>query len=246
MGFRSDQEGIMDRYLDEGGSWDPHLENTRTFIRESFRESSAGSIAILGSGWLLDLPLENLQKRFNTIYLVDIHHPAQVRKKVGHLEGIELVEEDLSGGALEQVWKWVHGKSQARPEKLIEQLKFSPPLTALKPDIMVSLNLLNQLDILLCDFLQKHRPFRGADLQELRRHIQDAHLAWITQKPGCLVSDIREEITDQNGSREYKNLLYSTLPEGLRNESWWWDFDTLGNYHQNRHTRLEVKALEWC
>ena len=36
------------------------------------------------------------------IYLVDIYHPIQIRKKTAAMSQVELIEEDLTGGAIEQ------------------------------------------------------------------------------------------------------------------------------------------------
>jgi len=60
MGFIKDQEGIMNRYLRESSQWKEHLEHTRKFIRESFAQTEAETVAVLGSGWLLDVPLDHL------------------------------------------------------------------------------------------------------------------------------------------------------------------------------------------
>ena len=64
MGYISDQEGIMKRYLNEQDKWEFHLQNTRQFILDSFKDVQIRNLAIFGSGWLLDLPLEELSKKF--------------------------------------------------------------------------------------------------------------------------------------------------------------------------------------
>jgi hypothetical protein len=81
MGYLRDQEGIMNRYLAESEQWQYHLEKTRNFIAGSFNGSQAESVAVLGSGWLLDVPLEKLRRRFRKIYLVDIHHPPRSERR---------------------------------------------------------------------------------------------------------------------------------------------------------------------
>jgi hypothetical protein len=246
MGFIRDQEGIMNRYLRESSQWKKHLERTRNFIAGSFTHTGAESAAVLGSGWLLDVPLDNLLGRFKHIYLVDIHHPIQIRKKTASLSQVELIEEDLSGGIIEQVWNAPSSpKSTLTQVPDPDQFTWIPPLARISPDVLISVNLLNQLDILLCDYLLKKKHFQQEALVPFRKAIQSFHLEWITGQPGCLVTDIREEVRDKNGAKSSKTLLYTRLPDGIRQDRWWWDFDTLGTYHAESRTRMEVQALEW-
>ena len=246
MGFIRDQEGIMNRYLRESSRWKEHLEKTRSFISGSFRHTGAESAAVLGSGWLLDVPLDDLLGRFKHIYLVDIHHPIQIRKKTASLRQVELIEEDLSGGIIEQVWNTVAGpESDTSNGPDPEQFMWVPPLSRISPDVLISVNLLNQLDILLCDYLLKKKHFQQEALAPFRRAIQSFHLEWISRKPGCLVTDVREEVRDKNGVKSSKTLIYARLPDAIRQERWWWDFDSLGTYHPESLTRMEVQALEW-
>ena len=57
MGYIRDQEGIMNRYIREKMHWDQHLEKTREFINASFSDKSIETVAVLGSGWLVDIIL---------------------------------------------------------------------------------------------------------------------------------------------------------------------------------------------
>lgn len=246
MGFIRDQEGIMNRYMRESSPWLDHLEHTRKFIRESFIQTEAETVAVLGSGWLLDVPLDHLIQRFRHIYLVDIHHPIQIRKRTSAMKQVELIEADLSGGAVEFIWKY-YRENKASPgnDPLTQNLTLSPPLSHVRPDAFISVNLLNQLDIMLCDYILKKKPFQQEQLAPLRSVIQAFHVDWISKKPACLISDIREEVKDKKGQRSSKALLYTRLPDGIRRESWWWDFDTQGTYHPGSRTRMEVQAVEW-
>ncbi|MDF1576395.1 MAG: hypothetical protein P1P86_14495 [Bacteroidales bacterium] len=246
MGFLRDQEGIMNRYIRESSTWHDHLEHTRNFIAGSFQKTDAETLAVLGSGWLLDVPLEQLLIRFKHIYLVDIHHPIQIRKKTASLKQVELIEKDLSGGAIEQIWQLFRAvKNRPQDEDFVDRLSFVPPLEQMEVDALVSVNLLNQLDILLCDYIRKREPFQQQSLDRFRAAIQAFHLEWISEKPACLVTDILEEVKDKKGTISSKALLYTPLPAGARNERWWWDFDTTGTYHPGSRTRMEVQAIEW-
>lgn len=246
IGFIKDQEGIMNRYIRESSLWTNHLEKTRNFISGSFTHTDAQTVAVLGSGWLLDIPLDHLIKRFKHIYLVDIHHPIQIRKKTAAMNQVELIEEDLTGGAIEQIWqRYRENKISLQNGNISDQISMAPPLEHIQPDALVSVNLLNQLDIILCDYIRKQGHFQQESLTPFRTAIQSFHLEWITKKPGCLVTDTVEEVVNKNGEKSSKALLYTELPNGIRRDSWWWDFDSQGTYHPGSRTRMEVQAVEW-
>jgi len=250
MGYLRDQQGIMNRYLRESSNWKEHLERTRAFISSSFKtafpEDNPGeSVAVLGSGWLLDVPLEKLLRRFSQVYLVDIYHPPQIRKKVENMKGVMLVETDLSGGAIEQVWKFTGKKGTRALEDLLESICLKPPLGELSPDAIISVNLLNQLDILICDHLLKKGHNNHDLLDRIRTLIQSFHLQWTTATPGCLITDTKEISTDRQNNESAKSLLFTRIPEGRRREQWTWVFDNSGSYRPGIRSRMEVEAVEW-
>lgn len=246
MGFIRDQQGLMNRYIRESSGWQTHLEKTRHFISGSFHQTEAETVAVLGSGWLLDVPLDDLIRRFRQIYLVDIHHPVQIRKKTAAMNQVELVEEDLSGGAVVQIWELLRNrKKPVQEEMLFGQLDLETPLAGIHPDAFISVNMLDQLDAFLCDYIMKQGRFQQDSLDPLRASIQAFYLDWISKKPGCLVTDTIEEVVDRKGNRSSKRLLYTDLPDGIRHDSWRWDFDTMGTYHHGSRTYMEVQAVEW-
>jgi len=103
MNFLSDQEGIMTRYLKEKENWDEHLEKSREYILKSVGNKKLSTISILGSGWLLDVPLEELTIQFQKVILVDIFHPPQILHKVRNMPRVKTMEMDITGGMIEQV-----------------------------------------------------------------------------------------------------------------------------------------------
>ena len=97
---------------------------------------------------------------------------------------------------------------------------------------------------MLCEFLEKQGYSQKKPLENFRAEIQAFHLKWITQTPGCLVTDTVEVSLDRNGKESLKSLLYTELPEGHRTDHWSWDFDTHGTYLPGTITHMEVKAVE--
>ncbi|RPI42031.1 MAG: hypothetical protein EHM46_05690 [Bacteroidetes bacterium] len=246
LGYPGDQEGIINRYLREGDGWKGHLENTRNFILESFAGSSVGTVAILGSGWLLDIPLEGLRNRFSRILLADIRHPAQIRRKVEGMKNVELVETDLTGGAMEFIWRATGRRQRLSVEEILDNMELSPPEEADGSDFLVSANLLDQLELFLYDYMCRKGYFQHETSDAFRAAIQRSHLAWITSRPGCLVTDIREINRDHKGRETVKELIFNELPSGFRTRMWNWDFDTHGTYQAGCQTVMEVRAIEWA
>ncbi len=245
MGFQRDQEGIMNRYLRERSHWESHLEKTRNFIRTSLPDNNIASVAVLGSGWLLDIPLEELVQRFEKIYLVDIFHPPQIRNKVRNIKKVDLLEADLSGGAIEQLWQITRSKGAITDEHLADEIILVPPLVHLNVDAFISANLLNQLDIIACDFLFKKGYFQQQSPDHLRSRIQAFHIEWITRTAGCIITDTMEINLPDTGEESVKSLLHTELPDGFRSEEWIWEFDTHGTYNTGTLTSMQVQAVEW-
>ena len=129
---------------------------------------------------------------------------------------------------------------------ILDEFKPEKPDLPIKPDGYISLNILNQLDILLVDYLKrKNVRIVNTEIKKFRKTIQEFHLNWISKKPGCLITDVREINQVQDQEAEEKKLLYAELPKAKRVQEWIWDFDLSGNYHPDTKTQMKVKALEW-
>ena len=246
MNFISDQEGIMNRYLREKDHWKPHLDNTRQFILDSFLGKEINSIAVMGSGWLLDLPIEELSKKYKKVLLLDVFHPPQVVKKCSKLKNVTLFECDLTGGGIDFCWELRKKKGEHFESFILDKFKPAKPELPYTPDAYISLNILNQLDIILVDFLEKkNRRITDMEIRRFRKKIQKFHVDWLSEKPACLVTDVTEMVSSAEDETQEKNLIHAELPEGQRNAEWIWDFDLSQTYRKNKETRMKVHAIEW-
>jgi len=244
MKIISDQKGIIDRYISEAGGWEEHLGKTRNFILESVTAARPRSILICGSGWLLDVPLEELAEITPEIWLADIYHPPQVRNKIRKMTGCRLLQVDLTGGAVMAAYAFVkdYGKSGIR--KPLSSISVSVPVLPLKPQYIISVNILNQMDILLADHLKIHIVPGEEELADFRKRIQRNHLSFMANGPSCIITDTEEIIINNKGlETDRRNLLYASLPEGSRYDSWIWKFDSSGSYNKGMITHLLVKAV---
>jgi len=245
MCFLSDQEGIINRYIREEGAWDPHLIKTREFILDSVKGKTIQTIAVLGSGWLLDVPLEELSKQCEKVLLVDIFHPPQIVHKAKAYLNVELIDEDLTGGAVQDVYSLVQNFKRSGKKKPVGKIVSNGFKPEYEVDYYVSVNLLNQLDILIIDYLKKHYIYSEQELHRLRRRIQKCHVDSLPAGKTCLITDYEELIYKENILEIRNPLVHIKLPEGKRKRTWKWEFDSKMEYHKGRKTVFQVVAIDF-
>jgi len=247
LGFASDSEGILNRYYREDGGWNSHLQNTKEFILDSAKDKAKGTVVILGSGWLLDVPLQELASLFERVYLVDIVHSKQIKHKIAKLGNVQIVEYDISGGALEGVLNLVENKKTENSDFLDEiKLKnnnfgLSPEI---KPDFVVSVNILSQLDYFALAYLRKRTTFSNESLTNFKKRIQTAHLSFLPKGKTCLITDFKENIYNDKDIVVRENLVLKVkFPDSQIQKRWKWHFDTHKSYYSDGNTYMNVLAL---
>ncbi len=244
MNFLSDQEGIISRFLNESSNWEPHLNKSREFILDSVRGKNIPLITILGSGWLLDVPLEELEKECNKILLIDIFHPPQILHKIRDLPSVKAIQMDITGGMIEEAYHLVQEFRKTGRKKNITDLTSSGFQPDFKPGFVVSLNILNQLDILIVDYLKKFSVYTGEEIMALRKMIQQSHLDSLRAEQSCIVTDFEERVYDDSRLERVSPLVHVPLPEGKRKTSWEWLFDSQKTYYSGKTTKFNVVAIE--
>ncbi|MBR5959056.1 MAG: hypothetical protein IKZ99_11895 [Salinivirgaceae bacterium] len=239
-GYLKDQTGIRRRYEREQEPWQQHIDNTRRFIVESARKvASHKSVAVLGSGWLLDVPVDELSQMFENVYLVDIVHPEPVKVRARKLGNVHLVEADLTGGAVQMA---VNARSF---QQFVDNLKNIKPDAELSGyDFVVSVNLLNQLDIIMCDYLQERFCVDNQQLEPVRAMVQQRHIDSLPIEKSCLITDYQQIDTDIDGAvTATVNLLHCKLPDVGEKKEWNWLFDTNQRYSVKNNTTFKVMAF---
>jgi hypothetical protein len=244
MNYVSDQQGIIERYLKESESWAQHLENSKNTIIESSKTKNSGNCAVLGSGWLLDVPIDYLSERFDKVYLFDILHPTQIKHKVKKYSNVILVEQDITGGAVNELFESVQLRKIRGSRKELKDIKidgFSYPVPF---DFVVSVNILNQLDILLIDYLKSYNIYTEQELFELRILIQQKHYNSLPDGRTCLITDIEELVFSDNNQIEKTNsLIHINLPDDKVISRWQWQFDHK-DYYPGKDVIFNVVAIE--
>lgn len=245
FGFKNDQQGIMNRYIRESGGWEKHIINTKEFILQSAKLKNKTNCIILGSGWLLDVPINELSKLFDKVTLVDIIHPSQITHKIKKLKNVEIIESDITG-FIEPVYYFMQ---KAKKTKLglhqIKSIYSGSWFNEFKnSDFVVSVNILNQLDILICDYILKFNIYSAQEINEFRKIIQQNHLNALPKGKSCLITDYEELRLEDDKVIKNKPLIYLDLPESNNSKKWQWNFDMNQTYHKKLNTVFEVIGME--
>ncbi len=241
MGFVKDQNGIIRRYLREKHHWDDHLARSKNFILKSAEKKDKGTCIVLGSGWLLDLPVYELSKIFSQLILVDIIHPKEIIHKTRKLPNVKCIHSDITGGLVDCFYQ-----SLSKPRLLPEALKIYSYELPAQADFVVSLNILCQLHILLTDYIKRFQGYTNNELIQIERIIQDSHLQILPQNKTCLITDFEEEILNEKDEIIGINpLIHVDLPKENFFDEWKWKFDSKMTYRENSKTYFNTKAIDF-
>jgi hypothetical protein len=118
--------GLWSRGARQAQAWGPHLERTRETIASRIEAvSPRRTVAVLGSGPLFDVPLDELSRAFGRVLLIDLAHLATIDTALRRAGNVERVWRDLA------------------PEGVGDPLAFLRELPDL--DWVISVNLLSQI-----------------------------------------------------------------------------------------------------
>ncbi|MBI5218416.1 MAG: hypothetical protein HY958_05750 [Bacteroidia bacterium] len=245
LGYYDDQKGIIKRYYNEAGGWNRHLENTKKYILKSAESKAKNSIAILGSGWLLDVPIKELSGIFGAVYLFDIIHPREIKQKIKKYHNVKLIECDISGGAIDGAYRVIHEYKKNKTVLPLPGIALNGFQYNMDFDMVVSLNILNQLDIIVSDYLKKFNVYSNSDISDFKKRIQSKHIETLPEGKTCLITDFEEKIYCDAVFENKNPLIFATLPKGESVEYWEWEFDMTGNYYKGKKTIFNVIAMNW-
>jgi len=244
MGFISDQIGLLNRYFRESEEWKEHLDNSAGFILTCLRNKKIKELIVLGSGWLLDFPLENLIGIIERIKLVDIIHPPQILKKIKNFPGVECIPADITGGYVEKFYLEVKRFRRSGIPFFFEPGTIRPEIKRTEDSFVISLNILNQIDTFLIDYLKQKISIDEKTILDIRRKIQNDHINLLRDGRYILITDHDELIINrQKQGRTIKSLLSVELPASRYIKEWLWMFDSKGTYNCEGQTILKIRAM---
>lgn len=245
LGYISDQKGILKRYNREKENWDEHLEYCKKYIVSFCNKTKTENIVVLGSGWLLDVPIQYLSEKFLKVYLIDINHPAKIKKLQKNYPNIEFIIDDITGGIANLARLSVENYKRTKTKTQLSDYEKTKYNLNISNYSIISLNILNQLDILIIDYLSKFKIYNEEELLQLRKIIQNNHISFLNKNPSCIISDIEEYVINKRDIVERTNkLIHCSLPEGQNTNEWIWKFDTKMRYIENKKIHFKVIATE--
>jgi hypothetical protein len=241
IGYYSYQNGLIFRHLNQDGGWDEHNLKCRSYIMNALDHFRPEKVTILGSGWLLDIPLAEIAERTASVTLVDIVHPPEVREQVSVYGNVHIKEADVTGGLITEVWAKTH-KSIFNRLKNISEIDIPDYIPEEDPGLVISLNILTQLENLPMEYLRKKTSLRPDELLSLCSNIQKKHVEFLQRNNSVLISDVEEIITENSGNVRTVPTLRVDITGGGMKDEWIWDFDLKGSDYYNSRSVLKVKA----
>ena len=243
MGYYNYQQGLINNFLVQEDGWLGHQKKCRNFILKAIEYHKPDKVTVLGSGWLMELPLVEMAERTGEICLIDIIHPPEVISQASTVRKVRLVEEDISGGLIELVWKAAGNRTFLNKLSSLEDLTIPEYRSPEDPGMVVSLNILTQIEVLPLHLLKKKSRADENEFLQFRRSIQENHLKYLKQYKSVIITDTSELISRPGGRREKVPTLLVDLPDGLIKEEWQWDADLKGRDFNLRHSAFEVTAV---
>ena len=245
MGYYNYQNGLIYNHLNQEGGWDDHLRHCRDIIIRMLDYFRPSRVTVLGSGWLLDVPLAEMVEQHREVYLVDIIHPPEVIRQAGELRNVNLVEQDITGGLIGGVWDLTVHLPFFRKLKTLDPISVPDYETGFDPGFVISLNILTQLESQIMSWLRK-KVSPGEDaFTGFRKKIQEKHIDFLRKHSSLLISDYEEVVTGRRGETSASPTLLADVPRGLFREEWMWDFDLKGRENYNSRITIKELSIAW-
>jgi len=243
MGYYDYQRGLIYHHLNEEGGWNDHLRNCRDFIMKSMEIVKPEVVTVLGSGWLLDLPLKEISDRADRVNLVDIIHPPEVKGQTVGIENVTLKEEDVTGGLIAEVWQKAGHRMFFNKLRTLDDIIVPAYRPDYDPGMVISLNILTQLEYMPLELLKRKSAADSESLLNFRKKVQRNHLSFLKMHKSVLITDISEVVTDSSGKVSEITSVDADLPEGVEREEWTWLFEHRRPDYYRKKSIYRVAAI---
>lgn len=214
--------------------WSTHLDNCHQVILELTNKLKRKDLLIImGSGPLHEIPIESLAHLFKKILLIDIVQLSSVKKKYSHLNNIHFIEHDIS--ELEKEIKQTKILKNKIPISFVE----------LKPDMVISANLLSQMPYHFKNFLQKNTTHQLESIEEFCYQLSADHFQYLKnfQCPVLIYTDIEThyKYVNENKIEIDSPYIKFALPEIYKQ----WDWDIAPAPEISREFSLQMKVASF-
>ncbi|MCX6333897.1 MAG: hypothetical protein NT092_06275 [Bacteroidia bacterium] len=243
MGYYNYQQGLIYRHLNQLDGWDNHLAHCREFIIKALDEVRPSRITVLGSGWLMELPLAEMAERTKKICLIDIVHPPEVFEQTSSMKNVEISDQDVSGGLIEEVWNKAGNRTFFNRLQSLDKIVIPAYDPVEDPGMVISLNILTQLEILPEKLLRKKSKATEQEFFGFRKEVQEKHISFLRKHPSILISDVKEVVYASDSTLTENSTLLAELPHGKLTEEWIWDFDLMHEDFNRKKSQFRVVAV---
>jgi hypothetical protein len=215
-------------------AWQGHVEQSRQLIRDHLKKAQSKTVMIIGSGLLLEIPIEELLMETEKIYLVDLVHSAEIRKLAAKNPKIKLLERDISG--LLGILKKDTGLFQLKNIPWEHLPEWDLPVV----DWVISANLMSQIPLMISEKL----PMSSEAYVKFANSVRDQHIERLfKQAPKVLIfADFETRYIDQEGQR-IKTESYEVDLKSLKfDREWLWEISPFGETSRDYKIEMLVKA----
>ena len=225
------------RYKRSKNQWSSHLKNSRDIIKKATENlKSDQEIIVLGSGLLLDIPIEFLANNFKHIYLIDVVHLIKT-KKIGNIhKNISFIEHDITGLA-DTMLNYPDRELNISPEINIPYLT---PNTGL----IISANMLSQIHLAPVCYAEEKLGLNDQKLKELAKNIIQNHISLLANLPCrvCLLTDNNRVYKDKNHNIIDGESAIFDIELPKPDKTWLWEIAPMGEIHNKFSMASEVYA----
>lgn len=215
-------------------AWHSHIQKTHDAIAslvlpvsQDTPLTSRRSCAVLGSGLLLEVPIEALSARYTQVFCVDLFHMPEVHRRCASLANVALIEADLTGCL-------AHLPDLARDHKI--DLPVPEPWMP-DADVIISVNVLSQLSFRLLRWASQFDTWRTDRLVTWEHALQTAHVTALVQHPDAvLITDYQRIVRDPRTGVDQlciKLLGEGILPPSILGRTWEWSFAPAPEEHRH-------------
>jgi hypothetical protein len=241
MGCLREMLGIRRRRRRHRDAWAPHCRRSQGLVlAAAARCRRRRKAVVLGSGWLHDVPLDELTRLFREVTLVDLFHPFSVRRQARKFANVRLVEADVTETLLE-VWRVGH-----RPDAALPQVTPTRFVEEADLDLTVSLNLLSQLPCMPENFLRRLGAVPADAVLAYCRGVIESHLDYLRALPGvvALLTDVEVRTVTAAGELVSRADSLYGVPLPWRGETWDWTLVPPGRHHAQVLTVVGVEDVK--
>ncbi|HEX9703415.1 MAG TPA: hypothetical protein VGA19_11235 [Rhodospirillales bacterium] len=219
MGYLRELIAIEARHRRCRRAWAPHLAHCRRLILKAAEGIGHKRVTVLGSGLLLDVPVDELAALFDEVVLVDVFHMPAVEKRLRGRANVRLLAQDMSG-LIEATYRHVN---EGRGGPLPPPQADAGPLAS--SDLVVSANVLTQLPLMPVAWVrEKGRGYDEPATKAFARRIVEHHLDLLAALPGrvCLLTETKRMVVDgPDVLHDIDPLFGAAFP--YRGRQWTWD-----------------------